>query len=291
MRANNNMMAKRLMIPASTFTTQEMSAASHLGNGYEMWDEAGALFAGPFTLGFDYHTTQEYASVKAYVWWQVYSAWSNNDYSAGAPDIGFFALMQNLHLTPEEDEKMYPVNFPELKIGDAVPGRLAAASWGNGIELGYPLPKVAAVKNNRIDWTFFDEDFYDARMAMPGKYPNTQFALGTQKLDTVVVDPVKVGSWGAGTISILEAKMYRTPLKLLAKNNAGFYLENDVAFENLPCRFAGDSLGFVITFGRTNGFIGWGPGLEGDLPFATLAPDNMTMDDIIFMGLELEIIS
>jgi hypothetical protein len=122
---------------------------------------------------------------------------------------------------------------------------------------------------------------------MPQKHPYNQIALGGETMDlTTYIDR----DWAGAPVPypILKPRAYRTPLKLL-KKSSNFYLDDSLTFEQVPTRFTPESLGAVITIGRTGAFAG----IAGDLdaPFATLAPDSsIDVESIMFYGLELEFV-
>jgi len=276
------------MLPGSSFTCYDGArAALRFGPGWDLYDEPQSIHTGPFFAGYALQGIKDISDVKAYVLWTTY-CWTYDDYKlTGPPDIGFFALMENIRLkqsspVPSEQATTKDVGWDMVEhiniMGDSQPCKLSSTGW-ESTELGDPGPEVSGVVNNRINWKFYDGN---KDTVFPSSHPYVQVALGTEKID--LVSKIK-GPDPSDIDMVPRCYVHRTPLKLLCKNNAGFYLNDDVTFEQMPTRYNADSLGTVLTIGKTAPFVN--DGLVGELPFSTLAPDTLN-ESVIFLGLELE---
>jgi hypothetical protein len=99
--------ANRIFLPATSFHCGDYSRAClRRGAAWEMYDAPQALFTGPFVPGYNLSGIPGISNIKAYVWWASWSWWYLTDYSAGAPSVGFFAMLDQARFTqdPPADE-------------------------------------------------------------------------------------------------------------------------------------------------------------------------------------------
>ena len=273
-------------------TGDEAQAALRRGAAWELYDEPQAIFTGPFVPGYNLSGIPGISNIKAYVWWASWTWWSLNDWSAGAPSVGFIAMLDQVRLdqsTPTDELAIAKTMFEERyydagAIGDSFFVKQSELVF-QGDEFGSGAgPTLRAVRDGRCDWTYHST--FD-NTTMPQKHPYNQIALGSE---TMELTTYIARDWAGlpAPYPIVKPRMYRTPLKLL-KKSSNFYLDDSLAFEQVPTRFTPESLGAVITLGRAGGYLR--DGLAGDLPLSTLAPDtSIDTETIMFYGLELEFV-
>lgn len=284
--------ANRIFLPAMSFQSEDTAfACLRRGAAWEFYNRAQTISTGPFVPGYNLSGIPGISNIKAYVWWSSWTWWSLNNWSAGAPSVGFFAMLDQLRLdqsTPADEMATVKVEsggeyYDGGVLGDSYWVKQTELVF-QGVELGSGAgPTLRAVRNDRCDWTYHS---VADMVTMPQKHPYNQIALGSE---TMELTQYIARDWqGPAPFPIVKSRMYRTPLKLL-KKSSNFYLDDALTFEQVPTRFTPESLGAVITIGRTGGYLR--DGLAGDLPLSTLAPDTSFGDEtIMFYGLELEFV-
>lgn len=281
--------ATHIFLPAAMFDRgEEQFAALRRGAAWELYDEPQAIFTGPFIPGYNISGMPGISDLKAHVWWASWNWWTRTDWSAGPPSASFFAMLDQIRLnqnTPTDEMATTKVDggggvYYDSVLGDSYLVKQTELVF-QGTELGYGVgPTLRAVRDGRCDWTYHSTS--DA-VTMPQRHPYNQIALGSEIMELTTY----INNNGVG-FPIVKPRMYRTPLKLLKKSK-DFYLDDSVTFEQVPTRFTPESLGAVITLGRTGGYLR--DGLQGDLPLSKFAPDtSSSSEEIMFYGLELEFV-
>lgn len=279
---------KHIDMPAIYFqSTDAPWTAARRGLGWDLVeDRMQGLFAGPFNIGSGMDNAPETINVKAHVLWTTTYHNYFTDYSAGAPNVGFYAVLERFR-KEQAGEPSAKAVIDGMPLGDCASVRMQTVI-AQGHELGTLGPVATSYRSDgRINWKFKEESAFPAyTVEMPNSHPYAQIALGTQAMELTTIDPSKIGGAGASYPSILN-RIYRTPINLLCKRSSGFYLDSDMTFEDMPFAVDDDSPGMWITIGRTMPFIG-NP-QAGDLPLGTLALDDLA-EEVLFLGLELEIV-